>query len=325
MRLFSFLDNIQYDFVRQRYIAFLVTGIMVLGSVGLLGFKGLNLGIDFTGGAEVKVKVPTTWDTGKLRQTLEAGKLEGLKILQLGSAAESEYMIRVQQEHHENLNQVVKQIQDSIGKELKPGEYEVKSADIVGPSAGGLLRKNGALAMFYALLAILIYVAIRFDFRYAPGAVLALFHDSIIVIGVFIVTQKEFDLTVLAAILALVGYSNNDTIIVFDRVRETFKLNPGLSIEEVVNQSVNQTLGRTLMTSFCTFVSVAALWMFGGHVLEPFAFTLIIGIVIGAYSSIFIASSMVIFMSHYRENKQKTGHSKKRREVKLSPEAHIGL
>jgi preprotein translocase subunit SecF len=272
----------------------------------------------------VKVKVPSTWDTGQLRSTLEKGHLTGLKILQLGDAKDSEYMIRAQEEG-KDLNQVVKQIGDSLNADLKPGEYEIKSADIVGPSAGGLLRKNGFLAMFYALFGILLYVAIRFDFRFAPGAVMALFHDAIIVIGVFIVTQKEFDLTVLAAVLALIGYSNNDTIIVFDRVRETQKMNPSMSVEQVVNLSVNQTLGRTIMTSLATFVSVAALWLFGGHVLEPFAFALMIGLVVGAYSSIFIASSMVIMMTHYQENKAKNGRGKKRREVKLSPEAHIGI
>jgi preprotein translocase subunit SecF len=132
-------------------------------------------------------------------------------------------------------------------------------------------------------------------------------------------------LTVLAAVLALIGYSNNDTIIVFDRVRETMKMNSSASIESIVNQSVNQTLGRTIMTSLATFVSVAMLWAFGGHVLEPFAFTLMVGLVIGTYSSIFIASSMVIVLSHYQDNQKKSGKHKKRREVKLSPEAHIGL
>ncbi len=299
--------------------------VMIVATLILLFTKGLNYGIDFTGGAEVKVKVPTSYDTGKLRATLEkGGELSNLKILQLGSDAESEYMVRAREEG-KDLNQVVKQISDSLGKELKQGEFEIKSADIVGPSAGGLLRKNGALAMFYALLAILLYVAIRFDFRFAPGAVMALFHDTIIVLGVFIITQKEFDLTVLAAVLALIGYSNNDTIIVFDRVRETMKMSPNATIEQIVNQSVNQTLGRTIMTSLATFVSVFALWVFGGHVLEPFAFTLMIGLVVGTYSSIFIASSMVIVISHYRENQMKSGKYKKRREVKLSPEAHIGL
>ena len=312
------------DFVGKRKMWIGLSIAMILATFVLFFTKGLNYGIDFTGGAEVKVKIPATWDTGKLRDALEKGKITGVKILQLGDAKDSEYMIRAQEEG-KDLNQVVKQIQTSLSSELKEGEFEVKSADIVGPSAGGLLRKNGFLAMFYALLGILLYVAIRFDFRYAPGAVLALFHDSIIVIGIFIITQKEFDLTVLAAVLALVGYSNNDTIIVYDRVRETQKANSSWSIEKIVNVSVNQTLGRTIMTSLATFVSVFALWMFGGHVLEPFAFTLIIGIVVGTYSSIFIASSMVIVMSHYKENQAKSGRTKKRREVKLSPEAHIGI
>ncbi|MBC7396301.1 MAG: protein translocase subunit SecF [Bdellovibrionales bacterium] len=317
-------QNSNIDFVGKRKIWVTLSVLMIAATIVLLFTKGLNYGIDFTGGAEVRVKVPTSWDTGKLRSSLEKGNLTGMKILQLGSVSDSEYMIRAQEEG-KDLNQVVKRIGDSLSKDLKPGEYEVKSADIVGPSAGGLLRKNGFLAMFYALLAILIYVAIRFDFTFAPGAVLALFHDAIIVIGIFIVTQKEFDLTVLAAVLALIGYSNNDTIIVFDRVRETQKANPGMPIEQIVNTSVNQTLGRTIMTSLATFVSVFALWAFGGHVLEPFAFALMCGLVVGAYSSIFIASSMVIILTHYRENQVKTGRGKKRREVKLSPEAHIGL
>ncbi len=313
------------NFMGYRKVWMTLSLVAISLTIFLFFQKGLNYGIDFTGGAEVKVKVPASWNTESLRKTLEKGKLTGLKILQLGDPKESEFMIRVQQEHNENLNEVVNQIKSSIGQDLKEGEYEIKAADIVGPTAGGLLRKNGFLAMFYALFAILLYVAIRFDFRYAPGAVIALFHDSIFVIGVFIVFQIEFDLTVLAAILALIGYSNNDTIIVFDRVRETYKMNPNLSIEEVVNQSVNQTLGRTLMTSIATFVSVAALYVLGGHVLQPFALTLLIGIVVGTYSSIFIASSMVIIMTHYREKQAKSGKTRKRREVKLSPEAHIGI
>jgi len=312
------------DFMGKRKIWIGLSVSMILLTFVLFFTKGLNYGIDFTGGAEVKVKVPASWDTSKLRTSLEKGKLTGMKILQIGDASESTFMIRAQDEG-KNLNLVVKQMTDSLTADLKPGEFEVKSADIVGPTAGGLLRKNGFLAMFYALLSILLYVAIRFDFRFAPGAVMALFHDSIIVIGVFIITQKEFDLTVLAAVLALIGYSNNDTIIVYDRVRETMKMNPTGKIEDIVNISVNQTLGRTIMTSLATFVCVAMLWAFGGHVIEPFAFTLLIGLVVGTYSSIFIASSMVIVLAHYQEEQKRAGKHKKRREVKLSPEAHIGL
>jgi len=312
------------NFVGKRKVWIGLSIAMIVATIVLFFTKGLNYGIDFTGGAEVKVTVPQSWDTGKLRSSLEKGGLVDLKILQLGEPKDSEYMIRAQEEG-KDLNEVVKKIQTSLQTDLQQGEFMVKSADIVGPSAGSLLRKNGFLAMFYVLVALLIYVAIRFDFRFAPGAILALFHDAIIVLGVFIITQKEFDLTVLAAILALIGYSNNDTIIVFDRIRETQKLNPSHSIEEIVNQSVNQTLGRTIMTTLATFISVFMLWMFGGHVLEPFAFALLIGLIVGCYSSIFIASSMVIVLSHYQDNQKKSGKNKKRREVKLSPEAHIGL
>lgn len=318
-------ENLNFDFVGKRSIWVGLSIVMILATFAMFFTKGLNYGIDFTGGAEVKVRIPQDWDTAKIRTVLEKGGLQGMKILQIGSASESEYMIRVQQLADSDLNQNVQLIQKTLSNELQPGQFEVKSADIVGPSAGGLLRKNGALAMFYALLAILMYVAIRFDFRFAPGAVLALFHDVVIVLGVFMLTGKEFDLTVLAAILALVGYSNNDTIIVYDRVRETMKANPSQSIEATVNQSINQTLGRTLMTSFSTFISVAALWIFGGHVLEPFAFALMVGIVVGTYSSIFIASSMVIILTNRKIEQTKTGKGRKRREVKLSPEANVGI
>lgn len=311
------------DFVGKRKLWIVLSVVMIAATFVLFLTKGLNYGIDFTGGAEVKVKV-AGWDTGKLRESLEKGDLRGLKILSLGDPSESEFMIRAQ-EDGKDLNQVVKRIGDSLAADLRKSDFEIKSADIVGPSAGALLRTNGLLAMIYALGALLIYVAIRFDLRYAPGAILALFHDAIIVVGIFIVTGKEFDLTVLAAVLALIGYSNNDTIIVYDRVRETLKMNPGKSIEEIVNQSVNQTLGRTIMTSLATFVSVAMLYFFGGHVLKPFAFALMCGIVVGTYSSIFIASSMVIVLTRYREKKMKSGSGRKVREVKLSPEAHIGL
>jgi preprotein translocase subunit SecF len=157
--------------------------------------------------------------------------------------------------------------------------------------------------MFYALLCILLYVSFRFDTRYSPGAVLALFHDSVITLGIFIITQKQFDLQILAALLALIGYSNNDTIIVFDRLRETLHQHPELSIAEGVNRAVNETLGRTILTSLCTFLTVFALWLFGGKVIEDFAFTLMVGIVVGTYSSIFIASSFVIYMTEYQQKR----------------------
>jgi preprotein translocase subunit SecF len=180
---------------------------------------------------------------------------------------------------------------------------------------------SGLLSMIYALICILIYVTIRFDIRYAPGAVFALFHDTVLVLGIFVITQKQFDLQILAAILALIGYSNNDTIIVFDRIRETLHNNPNTNIVQAVIQSINETLGRTILTSFTTFITVFCLWIFGGKTLEDFSFALMVGIIVGTYSSVFIASSLVVFITQWQQKKllaQKTGQ-KKRKEYAVRP------
>jgi preprotein translocase subunit SecF len=290
----------------------------------LLFTKGLNYGIDFTGGAEVQLRVPTSWDIGKVRDELEGGGFDGLKVQQIGLPAASQYLVKAQGDET-SLNQVAKKVGDILGKTLKPGEFEIQRVDVVGPAAGSSLRMSGFLSMFYALLCILIYVTIRFDYRYSPGAVLALFHDSVLTLGIFILTQKQFDLQILAALLALIGYSNNDTIIVYDRVRETAHLHPELPIDKIVNRAINETLGRTILTSLCTFFTVFALWLFGGKVIEDFAFTLMVGIVVGAYSSIFVASSLVIIISNYHDRriakmKAQGNSGKKRRTVTIRPE-----
>ena len=291
------------DFVGKRHLWVGISIVTILATLVLFFTKGLNYGIDFTAGAEVRVKIPTTWDIGKLRGSLESAGISNTKVIQIGEPQNSEYIVKAHGDAN-SLNQVASQVEGMLSKNFQKGEYEILGVDVVGPAAGSTLKKNGFLAMIYALIAILVYVAIRFDMRYAPGAVLALFHDSVLVIGVFIITGKQFDLTILAAVLALIGYSNNDTIIVFDRVRETAHSHPELSIEATVNRAVNETLGRTLLTSICTFITVAALYVFGGSVIENFAFTLMVGIVVGTYSSIFIASSMVIFLTHYEQNKK---------------------
>lgn len=310
------------DFVGKRHVWIGISIVSILLTFVLFFTKGLNYGIDFTGGAEVQVKVPASWDIAKVRSVMEAGEIKGLKVQQIGEAATHQFLIKAQGDE-KSLNQVSKQVSDSFAKSLQPGEFEIQRADVVGPAAGSSLRTSGFLSMVYALLCILIYVAIRFDIRYAPGAVMALFHDSMITLGVFIITQKQFDLQILAALLALIGYSNNDTIIVYDRVRETVHQHPELTIEQAVNRAVNETLGRTILTSLCTFITVFALWLFGGKVIEDFAFTLMVGIVIGTYSSIFIASSLVIFITHYQEKraaKIKASGKPAKRGVTVRPE-----
>lgn len=299
----------QYDFVGKRNFFAGLSLVLMIATFGLFFSKGLNYGIDFTGGAEVQLKVPTTWDIGKLRTELETGGVSGAKVQQIGEAAESQFLVRVQGDE-KSLNQVAQTVEGALGKTLKADEFEVQRTSVVGPAAGESLRTSGFLSMLYALVCILIYVTVRFDARYSPGAVLALFHDTVITLGVFILTQKAFDLQILAAILALIGYSNNDTIIVYDRVRETLLLNPKLKIEEAVNKAINETLGRTILTSLTTFLTVLSLWVFGGKVIEDFAFTLMVGIVVGTYSSVFIASSVVIWMTHYYARKEASAPKK---------------
>jgi preprotein translocase subunit SecF len=315
--------GIQIDFVGKRNLLMGISVVAVLATFILLFTKGLNYGIDFTGGAEVQVKVPVSWDIGKIRDELDQGGIKGLKVQQIGLAEASQYLIKAQGDE-QSLNGVSRHVSEILGKSLKAAEFEIQRVDVVGPAAGSSLRTSGVLSMLSALGCILVYVWLRFDSRFAPGAVLALFHDTVLTLGVLILTQKQFDLQILAALLALIGYSNNDTIIVYDRVRETIQQHPELTMEKAVNRAINETLGRTILTSLCTFITVFALWMFGGKVIEDFAFTLMVGIVVGTYSSIFIASSFVILMSQYEAHQAKQGKRKgatsKKRVVMVRPE-----
>jgi preprotein translocase subunit SecF len=318
--------SINIDFVGKRRLWLGLSLLCVVLTAALFLGKGLNYGIDFTGGAEVQVKVPQTWDIGKVRDAMETGGLKNAKVQQIGDPTSHDFLVKAQGDES-SLNKVANQVETILGKSLSATDFKIERVDVVGPAAGQSLRMSGYLSMFYALLCILVYVGIRFDYRYAPGAVLALFHDTVITIGIFILTQKQFDLQILAALLALIGYSNNDTIIVYDRVRETLHAHPEMTIEQAVNRSINDTLGRTLLTSICTFLTVFSLWIFGGKVIEDFAFTLMIGIIVGTYSSIFIASSIVIYITEYQGRRQAalkaSGKTVNRKRVIVRPEPKL--
>lgn len=292
----------QIDFAGKKNWWLGISFAAILITFVLFFTKGLNYGIDFTGGTEIQIQVLPKMEIGTVRQLLSKGGILNSKVQQIGEPDQGQFLLKIQGDEAslEGLAQQIETIFHQYqGTAVEKGLFEIQRRDIVGPAAGSSLRMSGFLSLFYVLVCILVYVTFRFDYRYSPGAVIALLHDAIITIGILIATEKQFDLQILAALLALIGYSNNDTIIVFDRIREVVQNFPKLSMEQAVNRAVNETLGRTLLTSISTWITVFALWVFGGKVIEDFAFTLMMGLIVGTYSSIFIASSLVILMTQF--------------------------
>lgn len=290
MHLFSQETN--YNFTGKRRYAAILSAVLLLISVWSLATQGLNFGIDFTGGTMIEVGYENEADLGEIRRTMEAGGFEDATVQNFGTL--NDVLIRLPvmegQDMSELSNEVVSVLNDN-------GEaVEVRRVEFVGPQVGEELKEDGGLAMIYALIGILIYVALRFEYRFAISSVVALVHDVVLTVGFFSVFRMDFDLTILAAILAVIGYSLNDTIVVFDRIRETFiKMRKG-SPDEIVNQAINATLGRTIMTSLTTLLVVVALFALGGEVIHGFATALLIGILVGTYSSIYVAGSAVLAM-----------------------------
>ncbi len=292
------------DFVGKRKISIAISIVAVIAVFIGLFTKGLNYGIDFTGGAEVTLKFKKPFAIAELRETIEKAGFENVAVQELSESVNSTaearggtYRVKFRGDESV-LQKSSAKVESALAAKMASTDFEMLSIDVVGPQAGSELRKSGILSLFYALLCILIYVGIRFDYRYSPGAVMALFHDTVITLGIFVLTQKEFSLQIVAALLTIIGYSNNDTIIVYDRIRETLKLHPNRTLEENVNRSINETLSRTILTSIATLMVVVSLYLYGGGVIQDFAFTMLIGIVVGTYSSIFIASPVLIFMSN---------------------------
>lgn len=284
------------DFMGQRKLAFAFSIVMMVGSIGSLVVNGLQLGLDFTGGTLVEVSYSDVVELGDVRTTLADAGYKKAVVVYFGS--ESDVLVRLPQSVSGDLgNEVLQALQANYA-----GEITLRRTEYVGPQVGEELREQGGLGMLIALIGVMIYVAFRFQFKFSIGAVVALVHDVVITLGIFSIMRWDFDLTVLAAILAVIGYSLNDTIVVSDRIRENFrKLRKGTP-SEVVNISITQTLGRTIVTGLTTLLVLFALFFYGGELIRGFASALIIGIVIGTYSSIYTASSILITMSISRED-----------------------
>lgn len=312
------------NFIGMRFMAFALSAVLLLGSMGLLFSKGLNFGIDFTGGTLIEVRVPNEApDLGELRTKLNGLGLGAISIQEFG--APDDLLIRLPEQEggpekqqgaiktvrdmldNHYLNQQEKAIDEAReeikesgeagGVDVVSGAVDYRRIEFVGPQVGEELKKKGMYAVLFSILGMLVYIWFRFEWQFSVAAIAALIHDSLATIGLFALTQMEFNLSTVAAILMIAGYSINDTVVVFDRIRENLRKFKKMPVFELLNKAVNQTLSRTLMTSITTMLALIALWAFGGEVIRGFVNALIFGILIGTYSSIFVASPILTFMN----------------------------
>ena len=291
-------EKLNIDFMGKRKLALIFSITLMVISIASIATQGLNLGVDFTGGTLVEVGYDEAVELENIRSELADSEFGEATVQYFGSA--SDILIRVAP--REGVNTA--EISGAIFELLRSGgqSVEMRRVEFVGPQVGEELTEDGGLAMIYALLGILIYVALRFQMRFSFGAIVALIHDVVITIGIFSVMQMDFDLTVLAALLAVIGYSLNDTSVVFDRSRENFQKMRKVTSIEVINASLNQTLSRTIMTSVTTLIVLVALFLVGGKIIHGFSAALIIGVLIGTYSSIFVASPVTLALGITKED-----------------------
>jgi preprotein translocase subunit SecF len=274
----------------------LCSGLLLLLAIGSLATRQLNWGLDFTGGTLVEVHYSATADLGAIRGTLETQGYAGAVVVSFGS--DRDVLIRLPQGYTDEQGAALL----AILQAAFTGDVELRRMEFVGPQVGDELREQGGLAMLMALGLVTLYIAFRFQLKFALGAVAALVHDVIITLGFFSITGMEFNLTVLAAVLAVIGYSINDTIVVFDRIRENFRKLRRVEPDEVMNISVTETLARTLVTSLTTLLVVGALALFGGEMIFGFAVSLIVGVIVGTYSSIYVASVTALMLGVTKED-----------------------
>ena len=288
--------DIRFQFMKYRRMAAIASIAIFTISILSLGFRGLSLGLDFSGGTLVEVSYETPVDLELIRNTLIVNGYDDSQVVNFGSNLD--VLIKVADQNGNS------SIGDNIFQILEAEGFkgELKRVEFVGPQVGAELRDQGGLGMLVALFMILFYVAFRFQYKFALGAVAALGHDVVIILGLFSVFGWDFDLTVLAALLAVIGYSLNDTIVVSDRIRENFRTERAMDPEEMVDLSLNQTLGRTIVTSFTTLLVLFALFIFGGEMIKGFSLALILGVLVGTYSSIYVVANMLMSLTLTQED-----------------------
>jgi preprotein translocase subunit SecF len=299
--------NMYFDFMKIRYYTCAVSLIVaVMGLVSIFFIRGFNYGIDFAGGTEIQLAVPPSVKTEDLRNALKPLGLADARIQSVSSLnpATAEYIIRVQNTSDEGKNPV-QLIENTLRSAIGKDKVDIRRADMVGAEVSKDLKEKGFLSLLYACGGILIYLWWRFEFSYSTGAVIALLHDAVITAGIFSMLGREIDLTFVAAILTIVGFSVNDTIVIFDRIRENIKKKEGsYDLYTIVNESISQTLSRTILTSLTVLIVLVALFFLGGSVIHNFAFAMIIGVIVGVYSTVFIASPIMVLLNRDPRNKK---------------------
>lgn len=303
-----------FDFVGKAPLFGGISLAMVIISFVYLAIHGVSYGIDFAGGTEMQVKFNQPVSIADLRAVVDKQQLLNPEIQAFGEG--SEYVIRFQtptgkteKEVNEAQNAAVTRLRDAIHQNFEAQGYDIRRVDSVGPQVGNELKRNGFLAVFYCLLVILIYIGLRFDYKYAPGAVACLFHDAVITLAIFVAVGKEVNVPILAAILTLIGYSLNDTIVVFDRIRETEAESKGEDGKHIINKSINDMLGRTIITSGTTLTSAFCLWVIAGGTVSDIAFAMFLGILFGTYSSIYVAAPMMLLVEKLKFNRGTTARA----------------
>ena len=292
MELFNPNSNI--DFLGMRKVSLVISAVLVLASIVLVGTRGLNYALDFTGGVLIEAQYAQPVAIDQVRAALEEGGFHNAQVQSLGGTRDVSIRLQVEGEEKGAGDKIATNVMGALS--AKRGDVTMKRHDFVGSSVGDELKSDGIVAAVFVMLGIMIYIGIRFEKRFAIAAIASEFHDAILTVGFFAATQLEFDLTVLASLLAVIGYSINDKVVVFDRVRELFRLTRKADTYDILNKSINQTLSRTIMTSLTTALAMFALFFFGGPSVHGFALTMLVGIVIGTLSSIFFANPILLWL-----------------------------
>lgn len=308
----QFFQTPHIDFISRRRLAYILSlSLFFIGVVSLIMRGGPKIGIDFKGGTSIVLKFENEISTAEIRDALGSIGMGTSEIKTFGG--ENEYLIYVEQQRGVSATEMARRVEGAISQTLQDIPYEVQRIDTIGPKIGGEMRRTAVLAILFALLLILIYVGWRFELVFAVGAITALFHDVVITLGIFSLLNYEISLKEIGAFLTIIGYSLNDTIVVYDRIRENLKVLRSENLATIMNRSINQCLSRTIVTSLTTFIVVLILFIFGGEVIKGFALAMLIGVIVGTYSSVFVASPVILEWQARHGGKRELRMARKKR------------